>query len=388
MQSAWVHDERASSTVEAPMTRIAVNMLWCVPGAVGGSEQYLVRQLLGLREASDDEFSLDVYAPRNFSRAHPELAQVATIHESTSDERVRPRRVWHEATWLASRARGAAVVHHGGGTVPPRSPQPTVLTIHDLQYLVYPQYFSRTKLRYLTMRLPASVRRAHHIVVPSAYVQRTVVERLAVPLDRVSVVRHGIEPSLGANRTPERELRDRFGLTADHVLVFPAVTHPHKNHRFLLDVLAGPLRATDVQLVFAGGAGRAHDTVQHAISSLGLADRVKMVGRLGDRDRDGLLAMAAALVFPSSYEGFGAPVIEAMALGAPVIASNRTALPGVVGDAGYAIELDVQTWADAVADVIARREMWQQRGRTRAAEFRAVDSGRDLAAVYRNVGKS
>jgi len=94
------------------------------------------------------------------------------------------------------------------------------------------------------------------------------------------------------------------------------------------------------------------------------------------------------LVFPSSYEGFGAPVIEAMALGAPVIASNRTALPGVVGDAGYAIELDVQTWADAVSDVIARREMWQQRGRTRAAEFSAVDSGRDLAAVYRKVGKS
>jgi len=229
------------------------------------------------------------------------------------------------------------------------------------------------------------VRRARHIVVPSAYVQRTVVERLAVPLDKVSVVRHGVESSLGENRTPERELRDRFGLSADHVLVYPAVTHPHKNHRFLLDLLAGPLRSADVQLVFAGGAGRAHDTVQHAIAALGLADRVKLVGRLGDRDRDGLLAMAAALVFPSSYEGFGAPVIEAMALGAPVIASNLTALPDVVGDAGYAIELDAQTWADAVSDVIARREMWQRRGRERAVAFQAADSGRDLAAVYRRV---
>jgi alpha-1,3-rhamnosyl/mannosyltransferase len=369
------------------MTRIAVNMLWCVPGAVGGSEQYLVRQLLGLCEVGHDEFALDVFAPRGLSTAHPELARVATIHESQSDERVRALRVWREATWFASRARGAAVVHHGGGTVPPRSPQPVLLTIHDLQYLVYPQYFSRTKLRYLTMRMPTSVRRARHIVVPSAYVQRTVVERLGVPLDKVSVVRHGIEPSLGANLTSERELRDRFGLTATHVLVYPAVTHPHKNHRFLLELLDGPLRDADVQLVCAGGGGRPQHTVQRSIEALGLADRVKLVGRLGDRDRDGLLAMAAALVFPSSYEGFGAPVIEAMSLGAPVVASNLTALPDVVGDAGYAIDLDLQAWADAITDVISRRETWQQRGRTRAMQFRAVDSGRDLAAVYRKVGE-
>ncbi|MFZ9775506.1 MAG: glycosyltransferase family 4 protein [Ilumatobacteraceae bacterium] len=386
MQSRWVRDD-SLRVGEASMTRIAVNVLWCVPGEVGGSEQYLVRQLLGLHEAVGGEFSLEVYAPRGFSRAHPELARIAAIHESRSDERSRPRRVWHEATWFASRARGAGVVHHGGGTVPPRSPHPAVLTIHDLQYLVFPQYFSRIKLRYLTARMPASVRRARHIAVPSAYVQRTVVERLGVPLNDVSVVRHGIEPSLGTNCTPERELRARLDLSADHVLVYPAITHPHKNHRFLLDVMAGPLRDTRTQLVFAGGAGRAQDDVRRSVAALRLTDRVKLVGRLGDRDRDGLLAMAAALVFPSSYEGFGAPVIEAMALGAPVVASNLTALPEVVGDAGYAIDLDVQAWADAISDAIERREMWQGRGRLRAATYRAVDSGSDLAAVYRRASE-
>ena len=75
-----------------------------------------------------------------------------------------------------------------------------------------------------------------------------------------------------------------------------------------------------------------------------------------------------------------------MALGAPIIASNLTALPDVVGDAGYAIELDAQTWADAVSDVISRREIWQRRGRERAVAFQAAASGRDLAAVYRRVG--
>ncbi len=171
------------------------------------------------------------------------------------------------------------------------------------------------------------------------------------------------------------------------MLVYPAITHPHKNHRFLLDVMAGPLRDTRTQLVFAGGAGRAQDDVRRSVAALRLTDRVKLVGRLGDRDRDGLLAMAAALVFPSSYEGFGAPVIEAMALGAPVVASNLTALPEVVGDAGYAIDLDVQAWADAISDAIERREMWQGRGRLRAATYRAVDSGSDLAAVYRRASE-
>ena len=370
------------------MTRIAVNMLWCRHGKVGGSEQYLVRQLLGLREATNREFDVDVYAPRGFTSAHPQLAQVASIHESKSAQNTRPLRVLSESTWLASRAHGAQVVHHGGGTVPSRSPQPVLLTIHDLQYLAYPQYFSRVKLAYLSSRLPASAKRARHVVVPSEYVRRSVIERLGVQPDYVSVVRHGIEADLGAARTNEQELRSRFGLGAAHVLAYPAVTHPHKNHLFLCDLVAGPLRDRDVQVVCAGGQGRGHEDLQRRIAQAGLAHRVKFVGRLNDADRDGLLAMSAALVFPSSYEGFGAPVIEAMALGTPVITSNLTALPEVVGDAGQVLPLDVAAWAAAVDDAVANREHWRARGAARAARFRAADSGSDLAVAYRKtVGK-
>ena len=368
-----------------PATQVAINMLWCVPGQVGGSEQYLVRQLLGLKEATAGEFALHVFAPRGFADAHPQLAQHVALHESPSREHWRVQRVAREATWFAGRARGAALVHHGGGVVPPRSPQPVVLTIHDLQYLVYPQYFSRTKLRYLSARLPVSVRRAKHIVVPSAYVKHTVVDRLGVAPENISVVRHGLEANLGEGRTSEGELRERFGLRAQHLLVYPAVTHPHKNHSFIVQLMAGPLRHLDAQVVFAGGSGRAHDSLLRMIVEHQLADRVKVVGRLGDHDRDGLVASASALLFPSSYEGFGAPVIEAMALGAPVVAAASTALPEVVGDAGQLVALEVDAWATAVNDAIARREYWQARGRERAMQFRAVDSGRDLATAYRHV---
>lgn len=362
--------------------RVAVNLLWCVPGGVGGSEQYLVRQLAGLADADPRTFEVHAYAPRGFAVAHSELATSVRIHESASHERRRPLRILREATWFPAHARGAAVVHHGGGTMPPRSPQPTLLTIHDLQYLVYPQNFSCARRSYLSSRMPVSVRRATHIAVPSDYVRRTVVERLGVPQHKVSVVRHGIEASLGRNRSSEADLRRRFGLRADHVLSYPAMTHPHKNHQFLCELLAGPLRASNFQLVFAGGAGRAHDALLRRIGELGLGDRIVMAGRLDDEDRDGLIAMSSALVFPSSYEGFGAPVLEAMALGTPVVAADSTALPEVVGDAGQVVPLDVATWAQAIEEAIARREEWRSRGFARAMEYQSVDSGRDLAAAY------
>lgn len=367
------------------MIRVAANMLWCVPGEVGGSEQYLVRQLLGLHDAASNQFAIDVYAPRGMSAAHPQLGEHAVLHESSSVERRRALRVWREATWFAAQARGADIVHHGGGTVPPRSPRPVLLTIHDLQYLVYPQYFSRTKLAYLTARMPVSARRAQHIAVPSEYVRRTVVERLGVASQNVSVVRHGIEATLGAQRTSESQLRQRFGVQAEHVFVYPAITHPHKNHAFLVELMAGPLRDLDAQLVLAGGSGRADASLRALIGERALGDRVKLVGRLGDHDRDGLLSMASAMLFPSSYEGFGAPVIEAMALGAPVVAADATALPEVVGTAGQVVPLQPGAWAAAIRDAIANRSAWQQCGSTRAAQFRAVDSGDDLARAYRRL---
>ena len=359
-----------------------MNLLWCVPGRVGGSEQYLVRQLAGLMDGNAREFEVEVYAPRGFAAAHPELAAAVRIRESVSDEHRRPLRILREATWFSAGARGAAVVHHGGGTLAPRSPQPTLLTIHDLQYLVYPQYFSRARRSYLASRMPVSAHRATHIAVPSDYVRRTVVERLGVPHHRISVVRHGVETSLGSKRASEAELRTRLGLRAAHVLAYPAMTHPHKNHRFLCDLLAGPLNGADVQIVCAGGSGRAHDGVLRRIAELGLGDRMVMTGRLDDRDRDGLIAMASALVFPSSYEGFGAPVLEAMAIGTPVIATDSTALPEVVGDAGQLVPLDVAAWAHAVKDAIARRDEWRARGLARARQYRSVDSGCDLAVAY------
>lgn len=361
--------------------RVAINLLWCVPGQVGGSEEYLVRQLLGMA-AIDAPYDLTVFAPRGFTAAHPVLAAVMPIVEARTDGRSRPQRVIAENTWLARHTRAFDVVHHGGGTLPTRGNATTVLTVHDVQYLTYPDYFSPLKLRYLRSRVPASVRRATCVAVPSRYVGDSLVSAFGLPRASVHVVRHGIESSLGVNATDAALLRTRFDLGASPVLVFPAMTHPHKNHEFLLELLAHEWRDDDFVVVFAGGEGRAEERVMTRARELGVTHRIRRIGRVDAHDRDGLIALADALVFPSRYEGFGAPIIEAMALGTPVIASNETALAEVVGDAGLALPLTREAWAAAPQRMRVERDQWAQRGRTHAAGYTNRESARDLCVAY------
>lgn len=360
---------------------VAVNMLWCVPGQVGGSEEYFVRQLLGLSQMPD-RCEARAFVPRGFVAAHPEVARAVDVVEASHGCRSRARRVLTENTWLHAQSKGCDLVHHGGGTMPSRSMSPSVVTVHDVQYLTYPQYFTRTKLAYLTKRVPNAVRRAAVVAVPSGHVKSTVVTSFGVDPSRVVVVRHGIESTLGSSPTSEAELRRRFSITAPRVLVYPAITHPHKNHEFLLTLLAGPWSDPEISVVFAGGTGLADERVTRRISELGLGERVIRTGRVRPADRDGLIAMAEAVVFPSQFEGFGAPVLEAMAIGTPVVASDSTALPEVIGAAGIVLPLVEGEWASALEGVRARRAELIAAGKTRAAQFTARASADDLIRAY------
>ena len=362
-------------------TSVAVNMLWCVPGEVGGSEEYFVRQLLGLAEFRS-RCEVTAFVPRGFVAAHPDVDSAVRVIESTSDCRSRLGRIGVENTWLARHTKRFDVVHHGGGTMPTRSASPSVVTIHDLQYLTYPEYFTRTKRAYLGRRVPNAARRATVLTVPSEHVKSSVGTSFGVDPGRIVVVRHGIESTLGARPTPEAELRSRFGIRTSRVLVYPAITHPHKNHEFLLELLAGPWSDPEISVVFAGGAGLADERVTRVIADKGLGDRVVRTGRVRPADRDGLIAMAEAVVFPSQFEGFGAPIVEAMAIGTPVIASNATAIPEVAGGAGVVLPLSIEEWSGALDMVRRRREELIVSGKSRAAHFTARGSAEDLLVAY------
>lgn len=360
---------------------VAVNLLWCVPGQVGGSEQYLVRQLLGLA-SQPTPFVATLYCLPSFVEAHDELASLHPMVASTVNGTSRPRRVLAEHTWLRRKTRHADVVHHGGGTTPAVGRRPIVLTIHDLQYLTHPEYLTPTKRRYLERTIPRSVGRAAVVAVPTDYVRRTVVEAYGTDPDRVLVVPHGVEASLGGDAPSALELRRRYGIGAGRLIVYPAITHPHKNHRFLLELMARHWTDPDLRLVLLGGTGSAEAEVAADITRLGLGPRVIRPGRVPDAHRDGLVAAADALVFPSEYEGFGAPVVEAMSLGTPVICSDQPALAEVVGAAGLVLPLAPDAWADAL-DVIADRTVEMRAGgRERARAFTIERSGAALADAY------
>lgn len=373
---------------------IGVNLLWCLPGAVGGSEQYLVRQLAGLLEVATDHESppvrLTLFATRAFREAHAGTLVGGTFVDAPHDGHRRAVRVWDENTWLASHTAGMHLVHHGGGTAPRRARRPFVLTIHDLQYRTFPQYFSTIKRRYLDAVVPGSARRAAAVAVPSDFVRHSVVSELHIPVARVHVVPHGYEPALLVERTSEHELRQRYALGSDRVLVYPAMTAPHKRHAFLVDLMRHHWTDADLRLVLIGGAGLADQQVRAAIaeSDTNVRDRIVQLGRVSDADRNGLLTLAEAMVFPSEYEGFGAPLIEAMALGTPVVCSDATCLPDVSGGAAVVRPLRLESWSTALAEVADRRAQLVAAGHARAQQFTARQSGRALLAVYRRVAST
>lgn len=356
---------------------IAVNLLWCVPGDVGGSEEYLVRQLLGLAEA-ETHLRPTLYVVDGFVEAHRRLTEIFPTVVASFDGASRVRRVAGEATWFRGRSKSADLRHHGGGAAPLGAVRPYVLTIHDLQYRTFPRYFSRTKRAYLAAMTGRSVRMARMVAVPSQFVRESVVDAYGVAPTKVRVVPHGFEPDLLNDITAEDTLRQRYSLGDGPVLVYPAVTHPHKNHRFLIDLLKTRWTDPDLRLVFTGASGAAERSLAAATDQ-----RIRRVGRVSAADRNGLLKMAEAMVFPSQYEGFGAPLIEAMALGCPVIASDSTCIPTVVADAGLVLPLSIDAWAGALDHVRQNRAALVAAGLRRAEAFTAKVSGAALAGVYR-----
>ena len=373
--------EARSAAESVAQHRIAVNLLWCLPGEVGGSEEYLERQLAGLGELATS-FGPTVFCTPAYREAHPEMEERFDLVTSRVDGRSRAGRIITEHTWLARRTRDADLVHHGGGTVPLVGRRPVVLTIHDLQYLRHPEYLTAVKRRYLSTVIPLSVRRADVIAVPSEFVRRTVIDAFGTDPDDVVVVRHGVGSDLGDGAPGAPRLRDRYGLGDGRVIVYPAITHPHKGHRFLLEVLAECWTDPDLRLLLLGGKGGADSAVEATIADLGLRSRVIRPGRVPAADRDGLIALSDALVFPSEYEGFGAPALEAMTLGTPVICADHPALEEMVGSAGLVLPRSIDSWCGALDEVDRRRDELVAAGTARAAHFTSERSGADLAGAY------
>ena len=167
-------------------------------------------------------------------------------------------------------------------------------------------------------------------------------------------------------------------------LLYPAVTWPHKSHKFLIELVE---RMNDVRLVFTGAHGPSHGEVLDAMKHSSATDQIVHLGVVDDQQLDALYRQALCLVFPSRYEGFGQPIIEAMARGCPVIASQCAAIPETIGNGGITIPLDVDRWMDAVQQLLRpeRRTELIESGLRRASDFSSEHSSTAQLAVYREL---
>lgn len=353
-----------------------------------GSETYTTRLLRGLAERSSD-IDYTLFALPQFADAHPDLAKTFKMAYAPVTGQWKSFRVAGENSWLAAqcRVRKIDLVHHAGGTVPAVRTARPIVTIHDLQYLYYPEYFTRTKLAYLKAMVPRSAEAARLILTPSEFTRRTIIERLGIDPSIVRVVPHGISPRVEqAGR--ERRSPNRYGIS-DDFFIYPAITYPHKNHLVLIEALARVLnKHPETTLALTGARGSMEVRIAKEVRERNIQDRVLRLGYIPGSDLDALYTRAVALTFPSRFEGFGAPVLEAMSKGCPVIAANATALPEVVEDAGLLLSPDnSEEWAEAMSLLLAdrtKREELARAGFERAGRFTWGASADVLEEAYRH----
>lgn len=237
------------------------------------------------------------------------------------------------------RRHGIEVFHGTNFEVPLRKVCPTVVTIHDLSMLLYPHTQERKRVRRAQQRLPAMARAATMIITPTENVRREVHEHLQLPLDRLVAVPEAARSCFHRLEPEETiETRRRFGIRHEFLL-FVGTVEPRKNIATLLRAFEEVLRVREqpLQLVIAGRKGWLVDDLFESLRRSPAAENILCTGYLSDQDLCALYSSCTALIYPSIYEGFGLPPLEAMACGAPVIASNIPAIKEVVGAAALLV---------------------------------------------------
>ena len=281
----------------------------------------------------------------------------------------------------------------------------TVLTVHDLIFLLFPEYHLPLNRWFLNRFMPLFIRRADAIIAISQCTKDDLIRHYGVPSEKVTVIYEGVDSRFHPVTDPDvlGRVRARYGLP-EHYILYVGTIEPRKNLTALLEAFVAlrkqasnrqpatsnqRLEAGSWKLVIAGKRGWLYEGFFRRLRELGLEGEVILLGFVPDEDLPALYSAAELFVFPSLYEGFGLPVLEAMACGTPVIASNASSLPEVVGEAGILIDPhDVGGLVKAMGRVLMdggkRREM-REKGLQQAARFSWERTAAMTLGVYRSV---
>ncbi len=286
---------------------------------------------------------------------------------------------------------GVRLFHATEHLLPKLTRARSVFTLHDIAYLLFPEHHLPRNRIYLRTMMPRFLRRADRIIAVSDSTRRDALRSYPLDPEKIEVIPEGVEPRF----RPEIEhdvgvdVRHRLGLPERFVLSVGTI-EPRKNHATLVEAYAA-LRDQhpDVGLVIAGGRGWLYEPFFERVRALGLDGHVVFTGHVPDQDMPALLNAAEVFAFPSEFEGFGLPPLEAMACGIPVVCSDAASLPEVVGDAGLLVSpRDVGAWVQAIDRLLGDpplRAAFGARGLARARGFSWDAAADRTLEVYRSV---
>ena len=367
--------------------RIAIDA-HSVGTGLGGNESYATNLIEALAEIDHaNRYTLYVTkraAVERFSNRWPNFSVRSTLPHTPL--------IRIPMTLSAELRRNPVDVLHVQFTSPPFSPCPVVVSIHDLSFEHLPQTFKWRSRKQLRITVRRSAREASQVIALSEYARDDIINSYQLNPEKISAI-----PLAAAAHfrpiTNEEELqrvRQTFGIEGEYILSVGAI-QPRKNLGRLVAAYACLRRAKPEvklpKLVLAGKCAWLYDETLRAIKELHLSDSVILTGYVPESDLPALYSAALCFVYPSYFEGFGLPPLEAMQCGVPVIVGNQTSLPEVVGDAGVLIDpFDVEALAAAIEKVITdsnlRAELSVQ-GLARAKLFNWRETARQTLAVYR-----
>jgi glycosyltransferase involved in cell wall biosynthesis len=276
--------------------------------------------------------------------------------------------------------------------LPPFKNSATVFTLHDLIFRFFPQYHLPLNRWFLDLMLPRFLRRADAIIVVSENTKRDAVRLMGIPPEKMTVIYEGVNPTFHPIDDPTEFERVRAEYKLPHrFILFFSTIEPRKNLVTLLDAYAELLQqdVSTPPLVVMGRKGWLYQETLAHISVLGLSERVILTDWVRDYDVPAIINLAEVFVFPSLYEGFGLTPLEAMACGTPVISSNASSLPEVIGDAGILIEpRDSAGFAEAMRRVLSDESLQRAlrgKGLKQAGRFTWERTARETLRVYERV---
>lgn len=368
--------------------RVGLNLVYLIPGESGGMEIY-ARELAPALLAARPNLELTAFINRELEERDgfpfKELMPTVTVPVNARRRTEWVRGEQQHLPRLAARA-GVELVHSLASTGPWRGAFRRIVTIHDLIYRRYPKAHGGVLSLGMHAVVPLTARRSHRVIAVSNATRDDLVDALGVPAAKIDVVLQGIGAAPTSDPAPAAELRARYGLGDRPIALFVSAKRAHKNFAGLIKALALIPPERRPVLVLPGYPTPHETALRELAVARGVREEVHFLGWIEGRDLDGLYAAAACFVFPSLWEGFGLPVLEAMQRGVPVACSDRGSLPEVAGGAARMFNpQDPAEIAGAMQDLIddqAEAERLRQAGFARVQAFSWDQTARRTLVSY------